>query len=67
MPMAARVFASIVGLGLIAFCVVIFVMARPLSWPVVSLGIGAGFLGGELLQGGLRGKWPVWALLWLVP
>ena len=65
----ARWLATAVGLALVVGCAAIFVAVRPLNWPVVWLGNGAGMLGGDLLHGGLRGSWPVTALalLWLVP
>ena len=67
MPLAARVIAAAAGVFLVAVCAMVFLAVRPLNWKAVWLGIGAGGLGGDLIHGGIRGRWPVAALLWLVP
>lgn len=64
--MPARVISVVTGILLIVLCVILFFAIRPLSWNVVGLALGAGGLRGDLLYGGIRRKWPVGALLWLV-
>jgi hypothetical protein len=67
MTVAARVIAVAVGVLLIVGSASIFLAVRPLTWLVISVGVGAGGLGADLLGGGLRGRWPLFVLLWLVP
>src|SRR5258708_3608024 len=67
MPLVARVISIVAGGSLIALCLILFLSVRPLAWKAVCLGIGAGGLGADLIYGGIRGRWPVGALLWLVP
>ena len=65
MPRAARVIAVAVGLPLLVGSAVVFIAVRPLNWEAVMIGIAAAGLGADLLNGGLRGKWPASALFWL--
>jgi hypothetical protein len=61
MPAPARLIAAAVGLVLLVIgaVVLLFWAFRPLTWGLVWLGFGAVGLGGDLLYGGARGKWPV--------
>jgi hypothetical protein len=67
MPAVARAIALAVGVLLIVGSASTFLAVRPLKWQAISLGIGAAGLGADLLGGGIRGRWPVSALFWLVP
>ena len=67
MPVVARMVAVAVGATLIIGGASVFVAVRPLTGQATLLGIVTGGLGVDLLAGGIRGTWPVSALLWLVP
>jgi len=65
MPTIGRVASAAIGLFLIVGSAAVFLAVRPLNWPVVWVGIGAGGLGADLLTGAIRGRWPVTAEAWI--
>jgi hypothetical protein len=67
MPVVARVIALVFGVLLVVGSALIFLFARPLVFKLALLGMTVGAVGVDLLQSAMRGRWPVWALLGLVP
>ena len=67
MPVVARFIALTFSVLLVVGSALIFVFVRPMDFKLAVLGITVGLVGADLLQGAMRGRWPVWALLGLVP
>ena len=67
MPLVARIIAMVFGVLLLVGSALIFFFVRPLDFRLGVLGMTLGAVGTDLLQGAMRGRWPVWALLGLVP
>ena len=65
MPTIGRVASAVIGLFLIVGSAAVLLVVRPLNWGVVWVGIGAGGLGADLLNGGIRGRWPITAEAWI--
>ena len=66
MPATARVIAAILGASLIAGAFFLVLAVRPMNWKVGSLSLGAVGLGADLIHGAILGRWPTFALLWLL-
>ena len=67
MPVVARFIALVFSVLLVVGSALIFFFVRPLDFKLAVLGMTVGMVGIDLLQGAIRGRWPVWALLGLVP
>jgi hypothetical protein len=67
MPVVARFIALTFSVLLVVGSALVFIFVRPMDFKLAVLGMAGGMVGIELFQGSMRGKWPVWALLWLVP
>lgn len=67
MPTPARLIAGCFGFTLTTFSVILLLRASEMDWKIIVAAIIAAGLGCDLLTGAIRGRWPVSALLWLVP
>ena len=61
--MAARIITASIGLCLTLFGLVEFLNVGSVSWKSGAALIGCVLGSTDLLQGAIRGKWPVFALL----
>ena len=67
LPPLTRVIALVFGVLLVVGSALIFLFGRPLVFKLAVPGMTVEAVGFDLLQGAMRGRWPVWALLGLVP
>jgi hypothetical protein len=66
MPLVARVIAFVFGVLLAAGSVLIFFFVRPLDFKLAMLGMTLATVGTDLLEGAIRARWPVVAMLGLL-
>jgi hypothetical protein len=66
MPLWARVISAVSGAVLSIFGVLGLIFIRPFSWQILFCLVPSVGLGADLLQGAVRGRWPVLCLGWLI-